>query len=455
MVFTTSYSQTKSTSQPVIAESEEGFNERMEWWRDMKFGMFIHWGAYSVPGGVYQNKDIKGVAEWIMMTSQIQVEEYEQYAKEFNPVNYNATEWVKTAKNAGVKYIVITSKHHDGFALWDSNVSRYDIVDFASYGKDALKELSAACKEAGIKFGLYYSIMDWHHPQAQRFSYLHNDPNKSKDNEANFAEYFNNYLKPQVKELMDNYDPDIMWFDGEWTSSYTQEQGLELYAYLRELKPSLIINNRVDKGRDGMQGMNKGDKIYVGDFGTPEQEILDTKSVLDWESCMTMNDSWGYKLNDDNWKSAEELVHNLIDVTAKGGNYLLNVGPTAEGLIPVPSVERLQAIGKWIAINGEAIYNTEKVKGNYNQGNNLLLSKKKGEGIYFVYAIKKPKKELEIANLMPNSGSNIYLLGVKSPLSWEVKIDKVIIHLPKELRTKWSDESYAWVFKIEGNEIVD
>ncbi len=438
----------------VLNESPESFNQRMEWWRDSKFGMFIHWGVYAVPAGVYNGEKIDGGGEWIMKTGQIPADKYEEFAHQFNPEKFDAKEWVKTAKDAGMKYIVITSKHHDGFALWDSEVSNYNIVDYAPYGKDVLKELSQACREAGLKFGVYYSIMDWHHINAQLYSYLDHALDKSRDNKENFAKYFNEYMIPQVKEIVNGYHPDIMWFDGEWISNYTHEQGVELYTLLREMDPDLIINNRVDKGRDGLQGMNKGDQKYMGDFGTPEQEILDTKTSLDWESCMTMNDTWGYKKDDDNWKSAGKLVHNLIDVTVKGGNYLLNVGPTAEGLIPKESISRLNCIGHWMSTNNEAIYKTEKMSGSYHQGDDIMFSKKKGENIYYAYIMSRPKRKIILYNLKPKEGSQIALLGARIPINWEWENHQLIIHFPKELCDSWRNtSSYAWVLKIEGEEI--
>ena len=437
-----------------LEESEEDFDQRMEWWRDARFGMFIHWGVYSVPAGVYNGKEIEGIGEWIQQRGQIPKEEYEKFAKQFDPVKFNADAWVKVIKDAGMKYLVITSKHHDGFAIWDSKVSAYDIIDFAPYGKDILKELSRACKAQDIKFGLYHSIMDWHHTDAQAYSYLKDDPNKREDNNTHFANYLETYMKPQLKELVDNYDPDILWFDGEWVGEYTHEQGLEIYQYVRTLKPDILINNRVDKGRDGMQGMNKEKGKYAGDFGTPEQEILENASALDWESCMTMNDTWGFKKNDHNWKSATVLVHNLIDVTSKGGNYLLNVGPTAEGLIPEPSVERLEETGSWLRTNGEAIYMTEKFEKNYSQGENIRFTKKKGENMVYAISLIKPETIFLINNIIPNDGSEIYLLGHEESLEWDYdKNTGLKINIPVEILNTWKSDTYAWTFKITGKEI--
>jgi alpha-L-fucosidase len=439
--------------QDFLVESTDAFNKRMEWWRDARFGMFIHWGVYSVPAGIYKGEDVKGIGEWIMKHGQIPIEEYEQYAKQFNPEKFNADEWVKIIKDAGMKYLVITSKHHDGFGLWDSKVSDYDIVDFAPYGKDILKALSDACQENGIKFGLYHSIMDWHHPDAQAFSYLKDDPNKRSDNKKNFAEYLEKYLKPQVKELIENYNPDIMWFDGEWVEEFTHEQGQQLYQYVRSLKPNILINNRVDKGRAGMQGMNKEDGVYAGDFGTPEQEILETASALDWESCMTMNDTWGFKKNDHNWKSADMLIHNLIDVSAKGGNYLLNVGPTSEGLIPEPSIERLTKMGAWLAVNGEAIYATEKRNGNYKQGDNIRFTKKKGKDIYYAFVTDLNESKINLTGLKPNASSNIFVLGYDVALEWEYNNEEgIFITIPASIMPG-KEGATPVVFKIEGVEI--
>ena len=333
-------------------------DERMKWWRDARFGMFIHWGLYAVPAGQWKGKQIPGIGEWIMERADIPVSEYEPLAQQFNPVKFNADEFVGIAKNAGMKYIVITSKHHDGFCLWDSEVSDYDIMDATPFKRDILKELSKACKKQGIKLCFYHSIMDWHHPDAQRPFYP--DYNDGKKSNPNFARYVENYMKPQLKELITKYGPlGVLWFDGEWIKDWTEPQAKDLYDYVRALQPNIVINNRIGKGRKGMEGLSKGDQEYAGDFGTPEQQIPATGLPgVDWESCMTMNDTWGYKSYDDNWKSSEELIQNLADIASKGGNFLLNVGPTAEGLIPDASVERLAAIGEWMKINSESIYGT-------------------------------------------------------------------------------------------------
>jgi len=332
-------------------------DERMRWWREARFGMFIHWGLYAVPAGEYKGKRIPGIGEWIMQRARIPVAEYEKFAARFNPAKFDADQWVRIAKNAGMKYIVITSKHHDGFCLWNSKVTDYDVMDATPFKRDILKELSEACKRHGIRLCFYYSIMDWHHPDAQAPFYPnYNDTSKSN---PNFRRYVEHYMKPQLKELITNYGPlGVLWFDGEWIKDWTKELGKELYDYVLSLQPDIIVNNRVGKGRQGMQGMSKSEE-YAGDFGTPEQQIPPTGLPgADWETCMTMNDTWGYKYYDNNWKSVEDLLHKLADIASKGGNFLLNVGPTREGLIPQPSVERLEAMGRWMKVNGESIYGT-------------------------------------------------------------------------------------------------
>lgn len=342
-------------------ETQAQRDQRMKWWREARFGMFIHWGLYAVPAGEYKGQRSTRIGEWIMEWANIPRAEYEKFAPQFNPVKFNAAEWVSIAKNAGMKYIVITSKHHDGFSLYDSQVSNYDIVDSTPYKKDPIKALADETKKQGLKFCFYYSIVDWHHPTAYVDA-------PGKDRTAGHRntqlrpggkEEYVKYMKSQLRELITKYDPAVLWFDGEWQDWWTEPDGKDLYQYVRGLKPDIIINNRVGKGRKGMEGMNKDDQEYSGDFGTPEQQIpASGLPGVDWESCMTMNDTWGFKFYDQNWKSSETIIRNLIDIASKGGNYLLNVGPTAEGLIPQPSVDRLADVGRWMKMNGEAIYGT-------------------------------------------------------------------------------------------------
>ena len=347
--------------QAAAPETPAQKDQRMRWWRDARFGMFIHWGLYAVPAGEYKGQRSKDIGEWIMSWANIPRADYETFAAQFNPVKFDAARWVAIAKNAGMKYIVITSKHHEGFAMYDSAVSDYTIVKRTPWRKDPMAALAAEAKKAGLKFCFYYSIMDWHHP-SQYVDEPGKDPtagsHQTKMKPGQKPVYVA-YMKAQLKELVTKYDPAVLWFDGEWVDWWTEEDGQDLYDYVRSLKPDIIINNRVGKGRKGMEGLNKDDRTYVGDFGTPEQQIpANGIKGVDWESCMTMNDTWGYKSYDTNWKSTETIVRNVIDIASKGGNYLLNVGPTAQGEIPPASVERLEGVGRWMHVNGEAIYGT-------------------------------------------------------------------------------------------------
>ena len=346
-----------SRSEPPLNETdaahEPSHDQRMAWWREARFGMFIHWGLYSIPAGVWNGKPVPRTAEWIMNNASLTVEDYEPLAKQFNPVKFDARSWARLAKQAGMKYVVITAKHHDGFCLFDSKYTTYDVMDATPFGRDIIREVVEAFRGEGLRVGIYYSIMDWHHPD-----YL---PRRKIDrrpvDNANFERYVE-YCKAQVKELLTNYGPiDVIWFDGEWNDTWTHRHGLEMYDYIHSHWPHTLVNNRVDKGRQDKS--SKREKHYAGDFGTPEQEIPPNGLPgVDWETCMTMNDTWGFGQNDHHWKSAKTLVETLVDCASKGGNFLLNVGPRSDGTIPPASVERLEQIGRWMAGHGESIYGT-------------------------------------------------------------------------------------------------
>ncbi|MCB9844678.1 MAG: alpha-L-fucosidase [Phycisphaeraceae bacterium] len=335
------------------AATQPDDDARMRWWREARFGLFIHWGLYSTLEGQWNGQT--NHAEWIRTTAQIPIDQYDTLLDRFNPVRFDADAWCEMAARAGMKYIVITTKHHDGFALFDSGVSEFDVMS-TPFHRDIMKELSESARRHGLKICWYHSIMDWHHPdylprraweQAQR-----------PVGDADMARYIE-YLRAQVRELLTRYgDIGVMWFDGEWESTWTREMGNELYALCREVQPDVIVNNRVSKGRAGMAGMTTGDG-FAGDFGTPEQEVPSTGFPgVDWESCITMNANWGWNRADRNWKSSDDLIRMLVDIASKGGNLLLNVGPRPDGTFPDEAIERLDAIGRWMDVNGAAIHGT-------------------------------------------------------------------------------------------------
>jgi alpha-L-fucosidase len=437
-------------------------DERLEWWREAKFGMFVHWGVYAIPAGEWKGEKYGGISEWIMAHADIPIPDYEKLPPQFNPVKYNPAEWVKAAKNAGMKYIVITSKHHDGFSIYDSKVSDYNIVDATPYGKDVLKSLSEECKKAGIKFCIYYSILDWHHPSQEtdrdvEFSSW-TTYGKNKMIEDKKAEYIS-YMKGQLKEVIENYDPEIIWFDGGWTEWWTPEDGKDLMDYLWNLNPGVIINNRA-------AGTIEMEQV-LGDYLTPEQLVPKGSEQKDWETCMTMNDSWGYKRHDNNWKSTETLIHNLVDIASKGGNFLLNVGPSDEGIIPDESIKRLSEIGEWMNINGEAIYGTTNWEV-WKEGDNELITDYYEDDIDrkveftdddFRFTTKDnviyasmfiwPEDDIIIKsinsdNIHEDVVKSVSLLGSDHNISWSYEGDGLSLSLPETAPCK-----YTYVFKIE------
>jgi alpha-L-fucosidase len=317
-------------------ETTEQRDIRIAWWREARFGMFIHWGAYAVPAD----------GEWYMTEHHVRIADYEKYASQLNPVKFDADKIAAVAEAAGQKYLVITAKHHDGFCMFKTATTKYNIVDASPWHQDPLAALSESCKKHNVRFCCYYSIMDWHSsdqvgakPEGPRPEY---NPTRFPSPEHKAA--YINYMKAQLKELITQYHPGLIWFDGGWMKDWTKEDGRDLVQYLYQLDPQLIINDRSTGG---------------GDYGTPEQHIPANGLAKVWETCMTINGSWGFRLKDKDFKSTKTLLHNLIDIASKGGNYLLNVGPTAEGEIPQPEIERLSAMGDWLKTNGSAIYGTK------------------------------------------------------------------------------------------------
>ncbi len=404
-----------STSTTPAPEMKEQRDARMAWWREARFGMFIHWGPYAVLAGEYDGKKIPGLGEWIMYDAKIPVAKYEAFARQLNPVKFNADQWVAVAKAAGMKYLVITAKHCDGFAMYSSKASKYNIVDATPFKRDPMAELAKACAAQGIKLCFYYShCWDWHEPNAPGFI---NDWDFGPIGKRNPDVYFKQKSLPQVEELASQYKPALMWFD---VPDLTPERSREFLNVIRRHVPDCVVNDRV--GND------------LGDYATPEQYIPASGFPgHDWETCMTINDTWGYKTHDTNFKSTETLLRNLIDIASKGGNYLLNIGPTAEGVIPEPEAQRLKEIGRWMDVNSEAIHGTtgspfKKLEwGRCTQKPDRL----------FLHVFNWPDKQLFVPGLK-NTVEEAYLLAdpKRASLAVSQNEDGVTVTLPEEAPDK-------------------
>jgi alpha-L-fucosidase len=313
---------------------------RLSWFREAKYGLFIHWGLYAIPAGEWKGKRSLGLGEWIMNRSQIPVREYEALAAQFNPVKFDADAWVQLAQDAGMKYIVITSKHHDGFAMFKSNVSNYNVVDATPFKRNVLKELADACARRGMRLGFYYSqSQDWHEPNGAGNTWDFG-PDEKKD----YDQYLRGKAEPQVRELLTGYGPvALIWFDTP--RMMTGDRAQRFADIVRSLQPNTLIDGRLG---------TEGDYRSTGDNVIPSDASAEA-----WETPATINDTWGYRKDDTNWKSPGQIVFKLVDIVSKGGNYLLNVGPMADGTIPQPSQDILRTVGRWLKVNGEAIYGAD------------------------------------------------------------------------------------------------
>jgi alpha-L-fucosidase len=427
-------------------------DNRMDWWREARLGMFIHWGVYAVPAGTYKGQKINRIGEWIMNRGKIPVAEYQEFAKEFNPVKYDPDAWVKIAKDAGMKYIVITAKHHDGFALFDSKASKWDIVDATPYKKDLLKPLAEACRKYGIKLGLYYShAQDWNNPGGaaarkvtsegwanpdsatiDAYTASHSGHWDPAQTTKTMSQYIDEVAVPQVKELLTNYgDVAVLWWDTP--TGMTDEYAEKLNALLK-IQPNIITNDRLKRPN------------YPGDYKTPEQRIPNLSELdgKDWETCMTMNETWGYKSYAHNWKSLETLVRNTVDIASKGGNYLLNVGPKADGTFPQESIDLLKGMGTWMKTNGESIYGTKASPfGLFTWGRCTKKEKGKNTVLYFsVFEWPKDGK-LTIPGLKNEIVSAAFLANGAAVKTSRIE-DGLVITLPEKAL-----DTIATVIKVE------
>jgi alpha-L-fucosidase len=431
--------------------------ETLQEFNENKFGMFIHWGAYSLPAGIWKWEKIKGLGEWIMYHAQIPRDEYREMCSTFNPTKFNAEEWVKAAKMAGMKYIVAMPKHHDGFAMYDSKVSEFDIVDLTPFGRDPMDELYQACKKHGIRFAIYYShAFDWTdggdagYAQKKKENPEHNDSygaNLWDPSPASFEEYIENKAKPQMRELLTKF-PEMMeiWYD--FPRFMNVQQSFDFYKLAYEIQPNCLINSRV--------GNNLGDFFIPGDNEIPASE--DVEGYF-WETPGTLNNTWGFKSYDTDWKSTPELIFWITEIACKGGNYLLNVGPTAEGLFPEESIKQLREIGDWMSVNGESVYGTKKwilnregptnlsVKGTderAQQGFNAGFTSEDfwfttNDNILYVTSLKLPESKKVLVKSLSKTNApglskikSVQMLGSDNKIDWKLGKEGLQVTLPAD-----------------------
>jgi len=429
--------------------------KRLEWFREAKYGMFIHWGLYAIPAGEWKGQRCLGLGEWLMNRCKVPVRDYEQLATRFNPVKYDPDAWVQLAQDAGMKYIVITSKHHDGFALFRSAVSKYNVADATPYKKDILKQLADACAKRGMRLGFYYSqSQDWHEPGGAGNTWDFG-PDTAPDGKTELKKY-DDYLRgkaePQVKELLTSYGPvALIWFD---TPRFmTAERGQRFADIVRSTQPSTLIDGRLG---------TEGDYRSTGDNVIPPEASTDA-----WETPATVNDTWGFRRDDTNWKSAGQITFKLLDIVSKGGNYLLNVGPTAEGVIPQPSADVLRTVGRWLKVNGDAVYGAGRTPfgeefGEWTsknardvRGQKLFLANNEWRatvrpGKLFITFFAEPRAPFEIPALK-NKLLRAYRLADKAPLELRTADGRTTFEMPRPMLDPMAT---VVVVEFEGETIV-
>ncbi len=450
------FSQEKDMIQAEWEKMHSSKDDQFKIYNDLKFGMFIHWGAYSSLGGIWKDKEIPGLGEWIMYHAQIPRKEYLEVCRKFNPVGFDADKWVSLAKEAGMKYIVAMPKHHDGFAMYRSKVTDYNIYDMTAFKRDPMEELYRACQKYGIRFGIYYShSIDWMDGgdagQAQYKKIKPDFINKYATNNfdpapVSYEDYIEKKAKPQMREILTKF-PNLIeiWYD--YPNQMNIQQSFEFYKLAYDYQPECLINSRV--------GNDLGDVLTAGDNQIPTE--INSK-YRTWETPGTLNNTWGYKSYDHDWKSLNEMLFWIVEIASKGGNYLLNVGPDGNGVIPEASVKILKDIGAWMKINGEAIYGTGKWT-TLKEGPTALEMKsttyRKDHGFNTVFTsedfwfTKKDKNVYVISLASPGNGKSavkalypyrsqikrITLLGEKGNLRWNASGDKIEIGIPGLNRT--------------------
>lgn len=435
--------------------------DKMEWFRQARFGLFINWGGYTAMAGEWKGRN--DYNEFIMLQARIPIKEYEEEVRKINPYNFDADKWMRAAKKTGVKYIVYSAKHHDGFAMYHSKCDPYNIYDFTSFKRDPLAELAIACRKYGIKLGIYYSLgRDWHDPDVPT-----NWPTKAgRSNTWDFpdedAKDVNRYLerkaKPQIKELLEQYNPDLIWFD---TPELTPKaQSIAIRKMILGYNPNIIINDRIGNRQ--------------GDFRTVEQKKVDKIIASDWEACITMSRSWGYMKADNAFKSTPKLIGLLIDMASKGGNLLLNVGPTQEGTFQERNLVRMKRIGKWLKTNGEAIYGSKPWKifgenaSNFSQATDIIGVKGFEDAVFdatgkveqdirftvnngylYVFARGWKMPEVYVRSISAEVGEikSVQLLGYKKQIKWKQTDSGLYIHIPD--RAKNDLDIYTFRLKFE------
>jgi alpha-L-fucosidase len=423
-----------------LPDTDAAKQARLAWFREAKYGLFIHWGLYAIPAGEWQGRTYPGIGEWIMYRAHVPVREYERLAQQFNPTKFDADAIVRLAKDAGMKYIVITSKHHDGFALFDSKADNYDAVDATPAKRDLIKELADACRKHDMRLGFYYSqAQDWHDPNGAGNTWDFG-PDEKKD----FDKYLREKAEPQVRELLTQYGPvALVWFDTP--RMMTLERSKRFTDLVRLLQPNTLIDGRLGAA---------GDYITTGDNVIPNEIGKEA-----WETPATLNHTWGYRKDDHDWKSPGDVVFKLVDIVSKGGNYLLNIGPLADGTVPQPSQDTLRVVGAWLKKNGEAIYGANATpfgdelgevsgKGTKTLGGRAMfftrreyrITTKPGK-LYFVF-FEDPRSRFELPP-MKNAVTRAYRLVDGLPVDVKTENGRTLLMLERPASGGWCTKDPA------------